>query len=525
MANIIAESYKNYTSSKNNFELFHNQVINMPRPTFSEIPRIIKLMKVIASYILLIDSDKLSKPMGIKDIYHEIFNNYKCGIIPASNRDTEFEKRYLDRKESFEFLYSDDGKCGRMFRHYMALFTFFGYFRIGNLKSSRIADVDSLLELQLTGESILFDVLRGRLLDVNINNNPFISVMGLKIDNKADYRPCRAILRYCNEIKRKVTDFEISILLGRVDEVQNENEILSRALKIGKVLPATKEDQEKYFFGCMNWKNAAKEKYEYQPSQNPDFKFKTFLILMDTFNLINYNYTSRSSSHMIELTEYSKEIIKQDIPMEVVDLQNLLNMIDDQSQDSNILADLILRKRTDTITKAIHEDGLLVEKLNKRNLHFPILKNNKRVRSKLILEVAKIKANYLDEVTLKPSFEGKNGKNYVEAHHIIEFNGENGPDITDNLICLGPENHSLIHHGSTNAIDDFYNTCKSRGVLSFDRFKGFVVKYQCLTREHVKILRDKKIISKIDAEELNCLIDQYGINEAFLRSLQIPTNV
>lgn len=523
MSNVVAESYKNYTSSKYNFEQFHNQVLNMPRPTFREIPSIIKLMKAIASYVLLIDSDKLSNPIGIKDIYREIFDNYKKNVVPDSNRSEEFENRYLNRTESFEFLYSDAGKCGRMFRHYMALFTFFGYFKIGDSVNSRIADIDSLTELKLTSEKILYDVLRGRLLEVNINNNPFISVMGLKINKESDYRPCRAILRYCKELNRKATDFEIAVLLGRIDEVQNENEILSRAIKIGNVLPITREDQEKYFFGCMGWKNGAKVKFEYQSSQNPEFKFKTFLILMDTFNLIKYDYVSRSTPHTIELTDYSKEIIKQDIPMEVVDLQNLLNMIDDQNEDSNTLSDLILRKRTDTITKAIHEDGLLVEKLNKRNLYYPTIKNNRRVRSKLISEVAKIKADYLDEVTLRNTFEGKNGKNYVEAHHIIEFNGEDGPDITDNLICLGPQNHSLIHHGSTNAVDDFYNTCKSRGVLSFDRFKGFVTKYQCLSKEHIKILLAKKIISKFDAQELVDLVDQYGFDPKFLQTLQTPT--
>lgn len=525
MANVVADSFQKYTKTISNFETFHNQVLNMPRPTFREIPNIIKLMKCIASYILLIDQEKLSMPISIKDVYREIFCNFKLGIVPNDNRSSEFEKRYLDRTETFEFLYSDAGKCGRMFRHYMALFTFFEYFKIGSSKDERLADVEALIELTLTKEEVLFDVLRLRLLEININSNPFISLMsGVEIDGKADYRPCRTILRYCNELGRPVTDFEVAILLGRVDELQTENEILTRAVKVGKMLPATREDQEKYFFGCMGWKNSANLKYSYAQSQNPEFKFKTFLILMDTFNLIKYDYTSRSTPHTIELTDYSKDLIKEDIPLEVLDLQNLLVLIDDETEDTNKLMDIILRRRTDTITRAIQEDGLLVEKINRRNLLYPVIKNNRRVRSKLILELAKIKANYMDEVTLRPTFEGKNGRNYVEAHHIIEFNGEFGPDITDNLICLGPQNHSLIHHGSSSAVDDFYNTCKSRGVITFERFKGIIIKYQCLTKEHVKILLAKKIISKFDFDELNLLIDQYGVDSRFLQSLQIPSS-
>lgn len=122
-----------------------------------------------------------------------------------------------------------------------------------------------------------------------------------------------------------------------------------------------------------------------------------------------------------------------------------------------------------------------------------------------------------------PTFMGKNGKNYVEAHHIIEFNGENGPDITDNLICLGPQNHSLIHHGSHDTVEDFYNTCKSRGILTFDRWKNIIIKYQCLTKEHVTLLTKKKLISSYDAGELNKLIDTYGINPDFINSLSVPS--
>jgi hypothetical protein len=518
---LISKYYNLYTKSVNNFELFHNQVINMPRPTFNEIPGIIKLLKSIASYIILIDKKKLMKPILVKNIYREIFENYKIGIVPNNNRNVDFENKYLNRTESFEFLYGDAGKCGRMFRHYIAFFTFLEFLMVDINENYRIVDQEALQELVLSNEDDLFDILRNRVLNINIKTNPFINIVGgIKVNGSADYRPARAILEYCSKIGRKATDFEISILLGRIDEIQLEQDIVKRALEIGKNFPLTVEDQVREFFSEMGWKNSDDLNYQYSASQNPDFKFKAFLILMDTFNLIKYDFINRSSTGMIELTDYSKKLLTESLPIELIDLQYLIEKIDDYTEDSNLLTDIIIRKRTETITNAIKNDSLLVEKINKRNIIKPIIKNNKRLRSRLVTELAKIKANYLDEVTQKPTFEGKNGRNYVEAHHIIEFNGEDGPDVTDNLICLGPQNHSLIHHASTNEIKDFYNTCKSRGILSFERFKNMIVKYKCLTKRHIEILFSKEIISKIDANELSVLIDQYGVDPIFIKSLE-----
>lgn len=516
MANIIAESFDEYTNSLENFEKFHNQIINMPRPTFREIPNIIKLLKSLAEYIMLIDKEILNEPMQAKDVYYYIYKNYKDGIVPNHNRNDFFEMVYLSSNMSFEKLYDE---LGRRFRHYTEILSFFDIFKKIDKRRGQF-DIDALYELQLTPESHLYDVFRNKLLDLNIKDNSYInSLSGITILRTANYRPARAIIRYIHEIGRTVTDFEVAILLGRIDESQDEKDILRRALSIGKILPKNREQQIQCFFGSMGWKNSKKEYFQYAPSQQPYFKFKTFLILMDTFNLITY------SENVIDLTEYSKTLVKDEIPIEVIDLEKLLSLIDDDTEDSNKLQDIILRKRTATITEAIQEDGLLVEKLNLRNIRNPIVKNHKRVRSRLIAELAKIKANYMDEVTKVPTFEGKNGQNYVEAHHIIEFNGENGPDITDNLICLGPQNHMCIHRGSDRAIADFYNTCKTRGVITFERFKTICTKYRCLTKQHVKILLAKGLISNIDAEELRSLIDQYGVDADFLATLKTPASV
>ena len=59
MANKIREYYANYTSTIGNFETFHNQVINMPRDSFS-ISNLKKIKKLCA-YISLIDSERLKQ--------------------------------------------------------------------------------------------------------------------------------------------------------------------------------------------------------------------------------------------------------------------------------------------------------------------------------------------------------------------------------------------------------------------------------------------------------------------------------
>lgn len=519
MSNPILEFFSSFSCTKEKFDEFHNNVINMPRANFKELSDSIKLLKSLASYVFLIDSKIINNPINYKTIYKEIFINYKKGIVPKNNRNLDFEKRYLDRNENFNDLYDDKGKNGRMFRHYMEYLSFFGIIKHSVGRKKKI-DIDSLRELILTPENVLLDVFRNKLLTLNINSNDFIkSIKGINVNQNADYRPAHAIISYCNQINRPATDFEISILLGRIDDLQTEKAILMRALAIGNVLPRCIEDQKKHFFGCMNWKNSG-GLFHYAQSQSPEFKFKTFLLFMDTFGLINYNKTTKN----ITLTEYSKSLTSEDVDFEILDLDKLLMMIDDDSEDSNKLADIIIRKRTKTIIQAIKEDGELVTKLNLRSIRNPIIKNNRRQRSRLIAEIAKIKANYLDELTKTPSFEDKYGRNYVEAHHIIEFNAENGPDITENLICLGPQNHSLVHHGSTNALSDFYMTCQTRGIITFERFKNICIKYHCLTKEHVKILLEKKIISTIDAKELNQLIDDNGVDPIFLNSLNFSTN-
>ena len=522
MPNLIKDEFKIYYGTKNGFENFHNQIINMPRPSFSEVPEIIKLMKSLASYIMLIDANVLKNEIKIKDIYYNIFINYKKGIIPSQYRNIQFESRYLDRKESFEYLYGDEGKCGRMMRHYFEFFTFFEYFKIGKNRNYRIIDISAMQELICSNEQYLVDVLRNRLLNLNIKNNPHIEMMqSIKINENADYRPARSILRYCKAFsERRVTDFELAILLGRVDDTQEENKILERAVTIGKLFHTSdRDEQRRFFFQQMGWKNSAGLQFNYAASQEPYFKFKVFLLIMESLDLIKYDWVGTNCTNTVVLTKTARDLITDDLPIEIVDLQNLLYRIDNDEEDLGNLSNAIIKSRSAAIDNAIKNNGTLVVALNKWNIRHPIIRNNKRVRSRLIMEVSKIMANYQDE-TGGQTFTSSNGVGYVEAHHIIEFSTVNGPDITDNLICLNSQNHDLIHHASQNEVRTFYNKCRVIKKFNFDRFKNIVVTYQCLTKEHVSFLVNKGIISDFDAFQLNELIDEYGVNDFFLNSIK-----
>ena len=149
--------------------------------------------------------------------------------------------------------------------------------------------MEALKEIEMTDEKYLFDLFRNRLLNLNIKDNSHIVIcQGIDLKEDADYRPAKAIIRYINEMNREVTDFEIAVLLGRIDEIQKENEILIRANKIGCQLPYDLNKQINLFFSSMNWKTSGGVLYKYAQSQNPDFKFKTFIIISHTLLLLYF---------------------------------------------------------------------------------------------------------------------------------------------------------------------------------------------------------------------------------------------
>ena len=95
-----------------------------------------------------------------------------------------------------------------------------------------------------------------------------------------------------------------------------------------------------------------------------------------------------------------------------------------------------------------------------------------------------------------------NGKYYCEAHHIIEFSTESGPDITNNLVVLGPEAHMLIHHACKEEVDDAFYQLRLNGALDIERFKEMITVYNCLNSDQINILKNRNVITTSERDEL-----------------------
>ncbi|OLA78131.1 MAG: hypothetical protein BHW55_02355 [Candidatus Melainabacteria bacterium 35_41] len=494
MSSLIPVFYKDYLSTINNFENFHNEVINMPRDSFSTATY--SKIRSLASYLLLTEDEfNTSEGHNYKEILGFITNKIGIGK-KALHPNSEFENRYFNPHISLNDLYDAEG---RMFRHLMGIMAFFGVIKSFS-RQKKIIKFETCKEIALSDDNLLMSILRNNWLSDNINTNDYIqNLNGIEISINANYRPTFSILKYLKEINRPATFFEISILLGRIDKLQSEKDILTRAIKISSELPIHQDEQVEYFFKQMNWTNANNELFQYAASQQPYFKFKSFILYMKDFDLINLN----ENDNTISLSESSSKLLEEDIPIELLDLEKLLYMIDDDNETEATLQNIVINKRTPQIIKAIQEDSVLVEKINKRairNVEYD--SNNKRKRNKFIIELAKAKADYTCEATGRKTFKMSNGQYYVEAHHIIEFSRENGPDITENLIVLGPEKHMLIHHACQEEKEDLYNHLKTNGKINIERFKKMHTIYGCLTEEHIEILHKKKLISSIDKEQL-----------------------
>jgi len=75
-----------------------------------------------------------------------------------------------------------------------------------------------------------------------------------------------------------------------------------------------------------------------------------------------------------------------------------------------------------------------------------ISKNSKLTR------LIKEKVKYTCEICGQKPFIKKNGEPYAEAHHIEELS-KGGLDLPNNLICICPTCHMVIHHGCKNALE------------------------------------------------------------------------
>lgn len=493
---VFEQYYSEYMGSKKGFKKFHNEVINMPRDQFSDTG--LEKIRMLAGYLLLTEGKLDLQGVNYKTTLKCISDQLNSGNVPIY-RDINLEQRYFTYT-NIDFHYNS---VGRMFRHLMSLCAFFGFVK-SITRNQKIFDYDKCKEYYLSDNEILMPLARNNIMMLNSKDNDFIkSLHGIEITEETDYRPTYAILRYINQLGRPATKFELSILLGRIDIKKKESEILERALKIGSILPLDEETQIPYFFSNMNWKDKNNIHYSYAASQEPHFKFNNYLLFMESFELIKYDNINNSYS----LTEYAEKILSDDISYLIADLEQLIKLVDDYSADNSSLNNLILYQRNPELLRLAREDATFIEKMNKRSLNNPIYdRSGKKQRNRLIAELAKIQASYKCQYAQRTIFKMPNGKFYCEAHHIIEFNTENGPDITNNLVVLGPEAHMIIHHACRDEIDDVFMQLRTNGAISIDRFKEMITVYNCLTAEQIEVLGNKKAITNSEKTELMSLI-------------------
>ena len=493
---VFEEYFSKYMGTRDGFDTFHKEVINMPRDQFSNTG--LDKIRTLAGYLLLTEGKLDTSGVNYKTTLECIATQLKNGSYPLY-RDTELENSYFsytDINVHYELV-------GRMFRHLMSLCAFFGFVKSIS-RHRKIYNYDKCKEYLLSSDEILMPIARNNLMMLNAKDNDFIKALhGIKIDDKTDYRPAYAILRYINQINRPVTKFELSVLLGRIDSLKTETSIIERALKIGSILPRDEQTQIPYFFSNMKWKDSNNKLFSYVASQEPHFKFNSFLLFLEVFELIAYDNITNTYT----LTEYAKDLLADDISYLIADLEKLLILVDNYAADNSELNDLILYQRNPELLRLAREDTTFIEKMNKRSLNNPIYdRSGKRKRNRLIAELAKIQADYKCQYSQRAIFKMPNGKYYCEAHHIIEFNTENGPDITNNLVVLGPEAHLLIHHACKEEKDDAFMQLRINGAIDINRFKEMVTVYNCLTSKHIEALANKKAITSSEKAELLALI-------------------
>ncbi len=468
----------------------------MPRDHFdgTGLPKV----RMWAGYLLLTENRLPAGGVNYKTAMDCIARQLAAGRAPKY-RDAAEEHRY--------FVYGDlDAHYeaeGRMFRHLMGMCAFFGFVS-SRSKQKKVFNYDKCREYYLADDAVLTPVARNNLVMLNVRDNDFIrSLSGVCVDEKTDYRPTYAILHYAADIGRPVTKFELAVLLGRIDALKTEAEILARALAVGNELPQTQREQVPFFFAQMGWQTADGVQFAYAASQEPDFKFNTYLLLMQDLGLLRQEPLTGAYTP----TAYAAELLAGDVPYQIADLERLLAVIDDYEGENKELNDLILYQRNPELLRAAQADAQFLQKMNFRSIRKPVYgKDGKRQRSRLIAELAKIAAGYECQYEQRGIFKMPNGNYYCEAHHIIEFSTEDGPDILNNLVVLGPAAHMMLHHACAEEVDDVYRQLLANGALPFARFREMAEVYACLTPAHVGVLHSRRIITRMQKDELLALL-------------------
>lgn len=496
--------FDKYKNDYEKFCYFNTLVLNMPRHQFGTMN--IKFAKDLA---ILLDEIKIDESCKLKivDLYILIHFFIKRSNPKISNFIYDLFNLHLDKAQDIRNFYNTKSGKARDFRHLVMIMRLWGMLENDELTINKINH-------EVCQEFLALDIneqegLRAKIIGMDIMDNPMFVTLDVIKDRIKDntifsYKPATFILRYMKELDRPVSQFEISNLLGIiVPECYNANALFDNALQIGKKMPSNIEEHQKWFFNYMNWIHEDGSQFRYVSSQAPHFKFKSFLLFMENLNLIQ-----KLANESFILTDDSLKILKEDIPMEVAELEKYIN-IAEQSYSDKDLADLIIYNIKPSLLKYAAQNDEFIKAMNLRAINMPKFdKKGKKIRNRLIAELAKVKANYTCQISQRPTFKDAKGNNYVESHHLIEINGEDGPDIIDNLLVISPFYHSMLHHACSEEITELYNHIRKNNIITIDTFKNMIDNYHCIEKKHIQFLFQKKLISKIEYEELMSYIKQ-----------------
>ncbi len=488
---MLNDTYKN---SRERFEEYNKLVMNMPRHRFASMD--IQFLKELASLLSNINLSTYEK-VTIKDIYYHIHMSLTVERPEeVSDYILELFDFSLIDEDSVKLKY--DTTIGRKFRHLTEIMNMWNMLNEDKSINYEVCEEFSTLDINELSS------IRSKFIGMDIiDNNLFTTLKPIikKINDSTifSYKPAISIIKYMNEINRSVSGFELSNLLGIIfPNATSSDEIYDNAISIGRMMPTNISEHKNWFFDYMEWKDEDGSYFQYSSSQDAEFKFKSFLLFMKDLDLIVSN-----DNVSYELTDHSLSLLSNGyIPAEVIELERYIEYAETSRVDRD-LVDLILHNIKPSLLGYIAQNERFIVAMNHRSINNQKTDSKgKKIRNRLISELAKIKANYVCQISGKPTFKDNRGNNYVEAHHIIEFNGEDGPDIVENLLVISPFYHSLIHHACAEDVFDLYDHIRRNNIIDVKMFKDMHDEYNCFEKKHIRSLYEKHLITKIEFDEL-----------------------
>ena len=475
--------------SREKFDNFHEEVLNLPRESFN-----INEVKIrgLAEYLFAI---KESIPPGGLS-FPKIYNALHLYL-----RDSDI----VNPNPSFESLFNLNlSELRSIETHWMAVALFLGLIR--NAGSKKIIS-EFTKEINNISSNDLITRIRDYVLEINTLDNDFLINLKTKDFYKdLDFKPAIAILNYLYKSQRECTKFELSIFFGHPDtSLNSEDKIVDAALEIGRKFPMAQKEQEQHYFNLRGWIDESGITYQYKSSQQSYFKFNYIFVVMEFVGLIIIDH------NQISLTDYSKSLLSKKQEKRSTKVKKMTGLIDEiDAKDSNEdIAIELINNNPEYISELFQRNPHFIEKSNLKASHqsgsvqSQSTSGIKFKRNKLIVEISKMQASYMCQGCNAPTFINNNNKNHVESHHIIEYNKtEEGPDVLQNLLVLCPNCHSKIHFSNPNITPLFYKELREKNIITLDQFKEIHTKFSMLKIKHIQILIDKEIINNIEKIEL-----------------------